>query len=228
MKIRSVRPEFFSDPVMAELEPMARLLYIGMWCIADDEGRGEWLPKQIEGQLFPLEDVEIHALLAQLVRTARVVRYQCGDREFFHIPTFERYQKPNRKYPSRIPPPPEQHKPTNGSANAVREQRVGTAHAHAGEGEGEGVVEGDGEVEAVGRGSVRGRDAFQDQKPTDLEWDAAIALAYERDAKNPESLAHHLWSTPDGRQKIRQYAHKITPIDPTMLDVLDGIAKEAS
>lgn len=142
MKIRSVRPEFFADPTMAGLTPEARLLYIGLWCYVDDEGRGEWLPKQIDGMIFPLEDVDIHALLEQLVRAARIVRYTDGDRDYFHIPTFEEYQKPNRKYDSKLPDPAECQAVEPETARTVSTQRARSAHAHAVEGEGEGEVEG--------------------------------------------------------------------------------------
>lgn len=138
MKIRSVKPEFFTDPTMAKLSAHARLLYIGLWCYVDDEGRGEWLPKAIDGALFPHEAVDINALLAQLVRTARIVRYSDGNREFFYLPTFERYQKPNRKYDSKLPSPEDCRHISTDTAGTLFEQRVSTADAHAGEGEGEG------------------------------------------------------------------------------------------
>lgn len=143
VKIRSIRPEFFADPTMAELSHAARLLYIGLWCLVDDDGRGEWLPKQIDGQIFPLEDVDIHALLEQLVRTARIVRYTDGDREYFHIPTFVEYQRPNRKYDSKLPDPAKCQvvEPNQGETLPTQRGRTADAHAGEGEGEGEGVVE---------------------------------------------------------------------------------------
>jgi len=85
------------------------------------------------------------------------------------------------------------------------------------------------ERKAEREGSVRGGDEpFKTEQPSDLEWDAAIGFAIDRGAKDPEALATHLWSTPDGRQKIRQFMHKNTPIDSSVRNILDGIAKEAS
>lgn len=128
MKIRSMRPEFFSDTLMASLSPLARILYIGFWCIADDEGRGRYLPKQIEGEVFPNEQVDIYALLAELLSTARIVTYQDGGELYFHIPNFTKYQKPNRTYPSRLPAPP-LFTPNGHTADAVREQDRRSVHA---------------------------------------------------------------------------------------------------
>lgn len=143
MKIRSIRPEFFADPTMADLDPLARLLYIGLWCYVDDDGRGEWLPKQIDGQIFPLEDVDIHALLEQLVRSERIIRYTDGDREYFYIPTIPSHQKPNRRYDSKLPDPAECTVSTGETGDAARTQRVDVADADAVEGEGEGEVGGE-------------------------------------------------------------------------------------
>lgn len=146
MKIRSVRPEFFSDTRMASLSSAARILYIGLWCIADDEGRGRYLPKQIEGEVFPNEQVDIVGLLAELLDSERIVPYQVGEEVYFHIPKFAVYQKPNRMFPSRLPEPPP-FTPNGHTADAVRAQRVSSADAppvlgsgSKGEGEGEGVL----------------------------------------------------------------------------------------
>ena len=106
MKIRSLRPEFFADGRMAQLSPMARILYMGLWCIADDEGRGRYQPKSIEGEVFPHEDVDIRGLLGELVDMGRIVTYQVGAESYFHIPRFTDHQHPNRKVDSRLPPPP--------------------------------------------------------------------------------------------------------------------------
>jgi hypothetical protein len=170
MKIRSVRPEFFSDSTIARLSPWARLLYVGLWCYVDDEGRGQYLPKAIEGAIFPFDDVDIKALLTELEEYGRIVRYAADGEEYFHIPTFETYQKPNRKYESRLPAPTEQ---LTLMADAVLEQRARSAHAHAVEGEGEGVVE----VEVVGEvevgGGVEGEVASHSRDPI---WDTLVVI----------------------------------------------------
>ena len=145
MKIRSIRPEFFTDHRMARLSPRARLLYIGLWCLADDEGRGRLLPKQIEGEVFPFEEIDFMALWHELETIHRVESYEVAGERFFVIPTFERYQKPNRKYESKLPAPPDFSAPSlfavpDSSAYAARTHDGSTAPAHAVVVEGEGVV----------------------------------------------------------------------------------------
>lgn len=109
-RIRSVKPEFWSDPVIAQLSHSARLLYIGLWGYCDDEGRGQYLPKQIEGFVFPREDLMnvsggIHELLSELVGAGRIVVYEADGDQFFHIPTWHDHQRPQHPRESKFPAP---------------------------------------------------------------------------------------------------------------------------
>lgn len=36
MRIRQVKPDFFTDAVVSAWPPAARLFYIGLWTVADD------------------------------------------------------------------------------------------------------------------------------------------------------------------------------------------------
>jgi hypothetical protein len=105
MKMRALHPEFFTDPAVASLSMPARVLFAGLWCHADDYGRGRWLPKTIEGEVFPRDEVDIEALLAEVLAANLIVRYQIGD-EFFQIRSWEKYQKPKYRAKTSIPPCP--------------------------------------------------------------------------------------------------------------------------
>ena len=41
-RIRTIKPEFFTSDDICALSPLARLLYVGLWCEADREGRLVW------------------------------------------------------------------------------------------------------------------------------------------------------------------------------------------
>ena len=78
-----MRPEFFTDPVMASLSAQVRLTYIGLWCVADDAGWLRWDVPQIGAQLFPFDtprrrESALLETLADLLRTGRVVLHPCG------------------------------------------------------------------------------------------------------------------------------------------------------
>ena len=52
MRVRLVRPEFWSDSKMAALPVAVRLTYMGLWCLADDGGYLEWDAKAIAADLY--------------------------------------------------------------------------------------------------------------------------------------------------------------------------------
>ena len=43
-RIRTIKPEFFTSEDIVALSPLARLLFIALWCEADREGRLVWKP----------------------------------------------------------------------------------------------------------------------------------------------------------------------------------------
>ena len=52
MRVRLVRPEFWSDSKMAALPVPVRFTYIGLWGLADDAGYLEWDAKAIAAELY--------------------------------------------------------------------------------------------------------------------------------------------------------------------------------
>lgn len=108
MRIRSIRPEFFDSESVGRLSREARLLFIGLWCMADDYGRMTSCLRLISARLFAfdgIQDESIQSWLSELVQGGMIQLYHVGNREFIQIINFEKYQKPNRKFPSTIPAP---------------------------------------------------------------------------------------------------------------------------
>jgi hypothetical protein len=83
VRIRQVRPEFFTDAVVSRLTAPVRLTYIGLWCVADDAGWMTWDVPQIAAQLYPYESVRVRERRVEaageaLVLAGRMVRFDCG------------------------------------------------------------------------------------------------------------------------------------------------------
>lgn len=55
MRIRQVKPAFWTDDKVAKLSYPARLYWIGLWNIADDAGWMAWQRERIGAELFPYE-----------------------------------------------------------------------------------------------------------------------------------------------------------------------------
>lgn len=47
LRIRQIVPQFWSDEDLAALSDRSRLIYIGLWLVADDEGYFPWKPGEV-------------------------------------------------------------------------------------------------------------------------------------------------------------------------------------
>ena len=95
MRIRQIRPEFFTDPVTAHLSPLAQITYIGLWCVADDAGWLAWDVPQLGALLSPYKSVRVRERAVEkagqdLVEVGRLIIYPCG---CALIPKLETHQK---------------------------------------------------------------------------------------------------------------------------------------
>jgi hypothetical protein len=107
LRIRSVKPEFFTDRISGRWPLDTMAFYVALWCLADDDGRFEWEPEAIRGRLFPFKpDLDVAAYLNQLESAGKVQRYTVDGLSYGLIPSFTKHQKPNRKVKSKLPPPP--------------------------------------------------------------------------------------------------------------------------
>lgn len=95
MRIRQIRPEFWTDETMAAMSPAVRLFYIGLWNIADDLGFLEWRIPRIGAVLFPYEhpkrrERDVATWAERLIESGRLRIFDCGCAE---IPTLAKHQR---------------------------------------------------------------------------------------------------------------------------------------
>jgi hypothetical protein len=105
-RARNIKPGFFKNDELALCEHGARLLFAGLWCLADREGRLEDRPLRIKGELFPYDNCDIDAWLKQLAARAFITRYEVDGRKFIQINTFAKHQNPHCKEPASTIPAP--------------------------------------------------------------------------------------------------------------------------
>lgn len=105
-RLRTIKPGFFLDDELADCSPLARLLFAGLWTIADREGRLEDRPKRIKAETLPYDSCDVNALLEELRAHKFIVRYVADDTPYIAIPTWSKHQNPHVKEgPSTIPAP---------------------------------------------------------------------------------------------------------------------------
>jgi|694.fasta_scaffold13640_7 hypothetical protein len=104
MRIRTIKPEFWTDEKIGSLSLGARLLFISLWNVADDSGNFADKPKQLKIQTMPYDTIDISELLLELVSSNLIVRYEVNDKSYYHIINFLKHQKINRPSPPIYPP----------------------------------------------------------------------------------------------------------------------------
>lgn len=95
-RIRSVHPSLFTDEAWVSCSPLARLLYIGLWTDADDQGLFEWKPLQIRMRLLPGDTADVPALLAELVQVNLIAPLESGGKKLGAIRYFRKFQRPKK------------------------------------------------------------------------------------------------------------------------------------
>lgn len=75
-RIRTIKPEFFKNEQLAELPAMSRLLFIGLWTLADRAGRLEDRPKRIKADVFPYDNMDVEKALNDLQSKGFIIRYK--------------------------------------------------------------------------------------------------------------------------------------------------------
>lgn len=113
---RNLKPGFFKNETLAECSPLARLLFAGLWCLADRAGRLEDRPKRIRAELLPYDDGSVDDMLNDLHQAGFILRYQVGEQRFIQVLNFDKHQTPHHKEPASSIPAPDLPKSNQGQA----------------------------------------------------------------------------------------------------------------
>ena len=96
-RARNIKPSFFINENLVELPFETRLLFIGLWTLADRQGYLEDKPKKIKMALFPADDVNVDQMLSELQERKFLIRYMANDRKCIFLPKFAKHQNPHHK-----------------------------------------------------------------------------------------------------------------------------------
>lgn len=108
MRARNLKPSFFTNDVLAEIPAVGRLLFAGLWCLADRAGRLEDRPRKIKVEALPYDDCDVDNLLTELAKRGFIIRYEANGINYIQVVNFEKHQNPHvKESPSKIPAPDE-------------------------------------------------------------------------------------------------------------------------
>lgn len=103
---RIIDPDYFLDEEVSSVSPLARILYVGLWTICDDNYatlpyREQW----IKVQILPYENkADVSKLLDELIEIGKVIPFKASDGlKYLYLKNFHKHQridKPSKpKYP---------------------------------------------------------------------------------------------------------------------------------
>lgn len=151
-RIRSVKPEFWIDEKVVDMGPITRLLFIGLWNFADDQGYIDDKPRRIKMQVFPGDDFDVEPLLDELVAAGLLVRYDSPVGPVLHVRNWDKHQKVDRASSPRFDPS------TLVVRTAPSAQRVSPQVSPPREDSSSGIEGSLASLDAEGKGSGSGRD----------------------------------------------------------------------
>lgn len=95
-RARNIKPAFFTNDELSELPPLARLLFIGLWTIADYKGCFEYKPKRLKVQLLPYDDCDIEQLVSALDKSRFISIYSAQGQTYGKVLNFNKHQNPHK------------------------------------------------------------------------------------------------------------------------------------
>jgi hypothetical protein len=110
-RYRTIKPEFWQSEQVVSCSFGARLLFIGIWNFADDWGRHYASVGGIRMKVFPGDQCkldDVRGWISELLEQKLLAEYETRDGvRVWQVTGWERHQRISRRYPSKIPPPPE-------------------------------------------------------------------------------------------------------------------------
>lgn len=112
---RNLKPSFFQNEDLAACGPLAMLLFEGLWCHADREGRLEDRPARLKVQVLPYFEADCNSLLVSLVNAGFIERYEVEGRKYIQVLNFTKHQNPHVKEVASTIPAPDKHRTITGN-----------------------------------------------------------------------------------------------------------------
>lgn len=105
MRARNIKPSFFKNAELADAGSAAQLLFVGLWCLADRDGRIKDQPRVIKAELFPYYDLDVNRELTVIERLGFIRRYVSGGIGVIEVVNFKKHQSPHHtEKKSELPP----------------------------------------------------------------------------------------------------------------------------
>lgn len=126
-RTRNIKEGFSTNEQLAELGPMAHLLFAALWPHCDREGRMEDRAKRIKVRCLPFYECNVDELLEALAGGPEpfIIRYEIDGKKYLQVINWHTHQKPYTREPESVIPA---YKPKSckSTAKSVRASCSGT------------------------------------------------------------------------------------------------------
>jgi hypothetical protein len=192
-KARLVRPEIWTDAKFVSLSPLARLLFVGMWNFACDNGHVDHNPLELKMRILPADSCDIPDLLDEVLATGMVITKD----DYLKIPKLAEKQPLDLRYLQfcdACNSDPNTHYQRSDKKDGRGEHASGTRATReapaSGRGRGGGGVDGDGGGEGAAR-PARATQLPTDWKPNDKHREFAADNRINLAAEVDQFADHH-------------------------------------
>ena len=104
---RMIDPNIWQSEDFSKLSNLAKLVFIGLFSLADDEGRGRCNPVFLKSNLFPYDEsirsADIDKTLSEISSNMSVILYSCNGSNYYSLYNWNTWQKIDRPSESKIP-----------------------------------------------------------------------------------------------------------------------------
>lgn len=83
---------FFRNYELAQLSPLTRILFEGLWCLADKNGRLWDRPQQIKAECLPYDECNVEEMLNSLATAGFIRRYEAREKKCIEVVNFDKHQ----------------------------------------------------------------------------------------------------------------------------------------
>ena len=107
-RIRTIKPDFWEDEKLGTIPIQARLLFIGTWSYADDNGVIRGSAALLKSQIFPYDDNlrigEVKKWIDALVEARMLIPLSYKGASYYVIRTFRSHQRIDTRYSNELIP----------------------------------------------------------------------------------------------------------------------------
>ena len=104
---RMVDPNIWQSEDFSKLSTLAKLVFIGLFSLADDEGRGRANPMYLKSSLFPynedMRSADIEKTLSEISSNMSVVFYSCNGSNYYSLLSWYNFQRIDKPTSSQLP-----------------------------------------------------------------------------------------------------------------------------